>query len=199
MQNKYMGGVKMSIILNDIEEKVCEVLNNVKSEKNKMIDTVEIKKAVERISKTNIKVYSFSFKEKLAKEFINCGAITQLSDGDKYEYNIILNSDKDVRYQRFSLVHEFGHIILNAHNFVKRKFVASFHIDYNINHIENFVSELNPIYENEEKANIFALCVLMPKEEFKKYLLEYNIEKVAKIFGVTERAVKSRFDLICSN
>ena len=199
MQEKYLGGVKMSIILKDIEKQVEEVLSFVKSEKNKMIDTDEIKKAVEKISKTNIKVFSFSFKDKLDKAFIDCGAITQLSEGEKSEYNIILNSDKDVKYQRFSLVHEFGHIILNAHNFEKGKFVASFHIDYDINHVDNSISKLNTIFENEEKANIFALCVLMPKDEFIKCLFEHSIEKVAQIFGVTDRAAKSRFNLLRSN
>lgn len=187
----------MEIVINDIEKKVNEVLKLIKYDAEKMLEINKIKNAVETLSHTNIEAFSFSFKNELSKNLRKCGAITKLDkSNDKSTYKIILNSDNDMKYQRFSLAHEFGHIILNAPNFENGDFIASFHINYKVNHISKKAYNLDPSLENEEKANIFALLVLMPQDSFIDCVIKYDTIKIAEIFGVTVEAVLSRFDLI---
>ena len=114
------------------------------------------------------------------------------------EATIVLNSDKDVLYQRFSAFHELGHLVAIDHNtagkrYIAPNFIISTHINYNITSISPKEYNESNYLLNEQIANIFALRVLMPTAIFYLKVRELNnITLVAKFFGVTEDAVMSR-------
>lgn len=178
-------------VLEMIQNKANEILSQISINENKMVSTEDICNVAEQITNSKFNLYSIPLKKELNRSFKDCGAIT--TKDSENEYTIILNSDNDAKYQRFSLIHEIGHIVLNAPNFEIGKFVASFHINYKVNHLDK-ITDVTSL--NEEMANIFALCVLMPEKSFLNDVLNKDINTVSKIYGVTPEAVKSRFNLI---
>ncbi|AXF52090.1 MAG: hypothetical protein [Podoviridae sp. ctcf755] len=190
-QKNKQGDLNIKQKMSEINDAVNNILNKITIKENKMVSTEDICNAAEQITNSKFNLYSMSLKKELDRSFKDCGAITT-KDNDN-EFTIILNSDNDAKYRRFSLIHEIGHIVLNAPNFEIGKFVASFHINYKVNHLDEIT---DVITLNEEMANIFALCVLMPEKNFLNDILKKDIITVSKIYGVTPEAVKSRFDLI---
>ena len=93
------------------------------------------------------------------------------------------------------MLHELGHLIINdaaefnAHD----KYVLSTHIDYKITSITKECYDSDKYLLKEQLANIFALRVLMPSEQFYNVTQKFNdISKVSEFFGVTDDAVMSR-------
>ena len=118
------------------------------------------------------------------------------SDGNsKQQATIIVNSDKDAKFQRFSLIHELGHLITNCYTAVDEKnhYTISAHIKYNITSISAEECKNDEKLKNEQIANIFALKVLMPFNAFmKKVFVSDDLQSIADFFGVTKDAVRSR-------
>lgn len=113
--------------------------------------------------------------------------------------DIVLNTDNDASFQRFSLLHELGHLVTEAWQDVdiykenENRYVVSTHIDYRVTSISEDEYENSKYLTNEQIANIFALRVLMPSSHFYKKMEETNdIKKTAKFFGVAPDAVISR-------
>lgn len=194
--NGFGGSIMDFIKKSGVFDKVKAVLGKIDSDKSKMISTEKIQKAIEELSNCKIRIFSVSFKKALGNEYKNFGAVTNLETNGKNVYKIFINSDNDPIYQRFSLVHEFGHIALNAPSYQNGDIIVSTHINYKITHIKEAISKGDEVLKNEELANIFALCVLMPEKEFlNNIVLKSGYDEVAKIYGVTEEAVESRFSL----
>ena len=197
MTKKFIGGEIMDFInQSGVFEKVNDILNLINIEDDKMVDTEDIRKAVQKLSNCKINISSLPFNKALGNDFSNFGAITSLHNVKDNTYRIIINSEKDMIYQRFSLIHEFGHIVLNAHNFKEGKFVLSTHIDYDLNHIDDIMEYKDTAIKNEELANIFALCVLLPEKNVKESILKRGVEETALIYGVSQNAVFSRLMLL---
>ena len=181
-------------------EKSDEVSALLSYKDDRMISTQEIIDAVKANYKIEIDIATISFSE--IDNLKSYGAMmkTELDgEGKKpQKASIILNADNDIVFQRFSLLHEIGHLVACAWEKDDilgngKKFVVSTHIDYDITNIPEKHYSKNKYMLNEQIANIFALRVLMPTAQFYKKLSEYgDISKVARFFGLTNDAVVSR-------
>lgn len=155
-------------------------------------------KCIEQVSKNkNVKIavrkVDFSFDD----EVKDCGAFMQLkSNNGQNTAIILLNSSKDAIFQRFSLMHELGHIV--SYDFgSNNKIYNCAHIRYTLNYISDDICEKNKELYEEQKANIFALELLMPRKKFYEVCQEKNsIIEIAKVFGVAKEAVESRLKLL---
>lgn len=120
-----------------------------------------------------------------------------IKDGEQGQVaTIVVNSDKDIRFQRFSLIHELGHLITGHYTATdnENRYTVSTHIKYDITSIKEEDCKESKILKNEQIANIFALKVLMPYETFMQQLFEHDdFQSIADFFGVTKDAVRSRF------
>ncbi len=182
-------------------EKANEVLKKLDYKGDGMVDTNAVKRIVEEISKTNIKrgEVSFSSLTDGAKDF---GAMMRVEKSETENFSnkayIVLNSDKDAIFKRFSFVHELGHIITGKYNILpenNNSYTVSTHINYKINRLPEEECK-NDYMINEEIANIFALKVLMPEKFFIEKLVETDsIKETAEFFGTTTDAVLSRMHL----
>lgn len=97
-----------------------------------------------------------------------------LSYWNGQEWIIALNdADSDAR-QRFTLLHEFKHII-----------------DHGV-HQRLYSSD----WEAERAADYFAACVLMPKPELKRVFcnVTQRLDQLAVYFGVSQQAVRVRLE-----
>lgn len=95
-------------------------------------------------------------------------------------WEIVVNSLHHWRRQRFTLAHELGHFFLHrwqCQDFTDTVFFRN--------------DEISPM---EAEANQFAAELLMPEEEFKRYLDEVSskVEDLAEYFGVSALAVRVR-------
>ena len=124
--------------------------------------------------------------------------LTELSDKSNYQPSsatIVLNADTDTEFQRFSLLHELGHLVtFNGDEPIdSSNYILSTHINYNVTSIPKEKYDKNKYLLKEQIANIFALRVLMPSNQFYEKMLELkDISAVAKFFGLTKDAVISR-------
>lgn len=175
-------------------EKAAEVLSRLSYDGKDMVDTSMVKDVVEDLTGTTIQVGQVSFNE-IDKKLENYGAMLKYSHKDKKAI-IVLNSDKDAVFRRFSLVHELGHLITGKQLSMDDGFALSAHINYKITAISDEACDINEVLENEQIANIFALLVLMPGNAFVEKFDEYeNISEVATFFGVQKEAALSRIGL----
>lgn len=132
---------------------------------------VDIKKIVE------LKGYAYmevdTFPDEVSALFI-------AKDGKNYA---LVNSRHHPHRRRFSLAHELGHILL-SHDVEDLEEVPS--IDAPPESMKHCASG-DP---REKEANIFASALLMPVEILKKeYAKGADIEKLAKIFDVSQQAM----------
>lgn len=110
---------------------------------------------------------------------------------------LVLNTDFPAEKQRFSLVHELGHLITGNPNFQYEtsddgKFTISTHIHSDITYITDEECEKDEYLVAEQTANIFALLVLIRKNLKIKDLTENGIRLLTQRYGVTEDALFSR-------
>ncbi len=185
-------------------EKSTEVLEKVKKHPkyrpDSMIETSIVLDCIKEHYCNNIAVTSLSFSNIDIKKPYGAMMLSHFSeaeDGTRVPEKavIALNADNDAIFQRFSLLHELGHLIINdaaefnAHD----KYVLSTHIDYKITSITKECYDSDKYLLKEQLANIFALRVLMPSEQFYNVTQKFNdISKVSEFFGVTDDAVMSR-------
>lgn len=89
------------------------------------------------------------------------------------KWQILINEDLPYGAQRFTAFHEFYHILKQKPGFKRGSVDAKL---------------------EEKRADVFSACLLMPAQWFRKYWEEtYNLDEMAKIFGVSREAVKVRF------
>ena len=186
-------------------DKSDEVIKELDLDSDEIVATAEV---IDYIKKhTNCKtiiVKSMSFKDLDAAK--DCGAmmLVKVKESENVqapllEAFIILNSDHAYDFQRFSLLHELGHLMtLNTseasmETVDENKYIVSTHIDYQITRIKEDEYKNDKYLLDEQIANIFALRVLMPTKQFYSVAKKYGeISKIAKFFGVTNDAVISR-------
>lgn len=162
------------------------------------VETNSIIQAVSNYTNTRIN-FSYAPFSILLPNAPDYGAIMCVTkgnaDAEMQHAQIILNDEKDLKFRRFSLVHELGHLATGEYNLEEKEnqFMLCAHIKYNITAIPEKVYQNNPFMEAEEIANVFALKVLLPTKKFADKLFELkDISAVANCFGVTEDAVCSR-------
>lgn len=180
-----------------ILKEVESIVSNIDCE-DSMMNT---DKCIEQVSKNkNVKItvrkVDFSFDD----EVKDCGAFMQLKNTDgQNTATILLNSSKDPIFQRFSLMHELGHII--SYDFSSNnKIYNCAHIKYTLNYISDDICDKNKELYEEQKANIFALEILMPRNKFLEVCQEKDsIIEIAREFGVAPEAVTSRLRLLLNN
>ena len=180
-------------------KKSDEVLEKLGNNFEKPIRTADIVNTVSEIYDCKINMYATSFSE-LDPKIKKVGAMMRayLNDSSITTFEIYLNSDKDVQFQRFSLLHELGYIAMGCVGpfFTNDKgFILSANTNYNIIDLPEDYKE-NKILLKEQLANIFALRIAMPNELFYKIINEQNdLDKIAKFFGIKKNAVFSRIML----
>ncbi len=117
---------------------------------------------------------------------------------DSANADIVLNSDHNVLFKRFSYVHELGHLITGCFNFADEStYTLSIHINFDVFSLTDKQINDSLVLQHEQLANIFALRVLMPKDKFFEVVnSKENFSEVAEYFGVTKEAVISRLRLV---
>lgn len=181
-------------------EKSDELSNLLNYDDDKMISTQKILNIIKEKYCNKIDLSFASFSECGIKKQYGAMMRTILSEDNKVlSADIVLNTDNDASFQRFSLLHELGHLVTEAWQKVdiykanENRYVVSTHIDYRVTSISESEYENSEYLTNEQIANIFALRVLMPSSHFYKKMEETNdIKKTAKFFGVAPDAVISR-------
>lgn len=175
-----------------------EILRNVPIVPEQMIDAGLIVEYVRKKYCPTIELYTMSFEKVLADNISmrDCGAMRRIDfDGKLKAASIILNSDMPEAFQRFSLMHQIGHLVtlppdaqINPDNFH-----VSTNINYDLSAITEEDLDTNYYLLREQVANIFALRVLMPDKQFYRVMRQIgNVKAVAAFFGLTEDAVISR-------
>ena len=187
-------------------EKADEILSIIRYNKTKdeLIPTNEIISAVEKKLDVEVKFATYDFNKFVNNEtkekcsFVDYGAaMGVVRKNGKARAIILLNEKENARKQRFSLVHELGHLMIQGKE-GKEEFRVSTHIDMNLTSIpeKELEKEGNEFLLEEQQANIFALLVLMPREMFDRIKKEKDsIFEMAEIFGVEKDAIFSRFML----
>lgn len=183
-------------------EKSDEVLNSLDCPEYDIPSTQEIVNIVADKVNCKIRVLTCSFHE-MNENLKEYGAMmwTEKTNDEQRIANIVVNSDNDAKFQRFSLVHELGHLMTEFESedlFVpNEKYIVSTHINYKVTSIPPEKYRNNKFLLNEQKANVFALRVLMPKNSFYSRLNKLDsISDVAKSFGLSRDAVFSRIMLV---
>ncbi len=168
-----------------------------------VIKTADIISAVEEELNIDVKFAEYDFARfacqnpSVAKNISRLGAAMSVSTNENGKIaTILLNEKETPEMQRFSLVHELGHLMLQ--NDETNGYKISTHIDMNITSISNALLD-DPKFDflvEEQKANIFALLVLIPEELLERTLYERDsITDVANFFGVEREAIRSRMRL----
>lgn len=187
----------------DVYEKAKIVFSSLQHQSGNIVSTADIIATVEKMANVDVKFceYDFSeFKDSDGKTgaFKKCGAAMYVSPPNQSGYRearILLNSLENPKMQRFSLVHELGHLILEA-NKNANGYLFSTHIDMDLTSIPKSQYEKSNFLKKEQRANVFALLVLMPEESFECALKQNDsLDEIGKIFGVTKDAVISRLTL----
>ena len=186
-------------IRNSIREKSKNVISKLNYNDDGMVSTDSIIKAVSEETNTDISFSYASFENLKVPSAFDIGAMMCVQNEKEGENRrkaaIILNSDKSVKFRRFSLAHELGHLINNNYTISDddKEYTLSAHIQYDIFSFTDEQCNKDPVIESEQRANIFALHVLMPSEAFKARVLSSDsFSEVADYFGVDEDAVRSR-------
>ena len=179
-------------------DKSNEILNNINFQSDSMIDTTIVIDYIRNHYCPVINVLSSSFEKLKIGTSYGAMMLTELSDKSNYQPSsatIVLNADTDTEFQRFSLLHELGHLVtFNGDEPIdSSNYILSTHINYNVTSIPKEKYDKNKYLLKEQIANIFALRVLMPSNQFYEKMLELkDISAVAKFFGLTKDAVISR-------
>lgn len=181
------------------------------SQKGKFVSLDDIVKAVLRISdyaEINIDRIEFS-KLDFPKGFdrsvaTSCGAMLNTTSrknkntqANEKVAQLIINADFDANMQRFSVVHELGHLIAEIPNFVYEtvddgRSTLSAHINADITYFTDEQCADNKYLIAEQVANIFALLVLIPRDIKIRDIKDEGVESFAEEYGVTEDAIYSR-------
>lgn len=174
-----------------------EILKNIQYSPDQMIDSNLILDYVRRRYCPVIDLYTMSFTEVHSTNVpLNSAAMMRVVfDNGLKAAVIVLNSDMSAAFQRFSLMQQIGHLVTLPENAQVNP--DNFHVSTRINYDLTGITEeeLNNNYYllREQVANIFALRILMPNEQFFRKMGELgSVQAAANFFGVTTDAVISR-------
>lgn len=173
-------------------------LNHIRCSATGLVDTKSLVEAVEDDTGIKIHVLEAPFSRIRSDEpdLSDFGAMMRIEkSGNNEEATIILNSNKDAIFKRFSLAHELGHLRLGFDYHDLNDYVVSSHIQYYINWCDKTLYKNDSILEKEISANIFALSVLIPNKHLKIQENICSIPEMAKNFAVTKEAVISKLYL----
>ena len=179
-------------------EKSDEICKKLQYESDRMISTQDILDVVKKGYCKDIDVHFIPFDELDVNNRYGAMMRTELdSDKKPTKATILINSSKGPKFQRFSLVHELGHLVTGTWTCTNKEdsqvFTLSTHIDFDITNIDESDYADSEYLLNEQIANIFALRVLMPGKQYYELLRTCgDISEIAKFFGLTEDAVISR-------
>lgn len=183
----------------EIRGKSEKIISKLNYNNDGMVSTDSIIKAVSEETNTDISFSYASFEKLKVPSGFDIGAMmcvqNEKDSNGRRKATIILNSDKPVKFRRFSLVHELGHLVNDKYTISKdgKVYTLSAHIQYNIFSFTDEQCAADRVIESEQQANIFALHVLMPSKAFKAQVLSSDsFSEVADYFGVDEDAVRSR-------
>lgn len=183
------------IQLNEVNEAVDSITPGLQYSSEGFVDTNSLIKAVSAKTGIDIDFTQLSFKKFDDEDISDYGAMMcTMEDNDQVKAKIILNDDRDARFQRFSLAHELGHLMVDqaAIPSDSKKYIISTHIKYDMTDFDQEDCK-NPRISRELQANAFALKVLMPSEYFFEKLFNgMTLDDIAKSFGVSESAARSR-------
>ena len=164
-------------------------------------DPSSIIRATEKLIGCKIKVLSTSFTEQKINPTYGAMMSTSLKKGKPKTACIILNTDiNDDFFRRFSLLHEIGHLFTTdwqgMENVGDKDFIVSTHINYKLIDISEDEYDHDEYMLNEQRANIFALRVLMPGSLFyPKIFSGEDFGALSSYFHVKKDAVISRLEL----
>ncbi len=185
--------------LKEAYEKSDLILDSLKNYRNDVMSTQRIVRAVEEAIGCKIIISTCSFSE-VSEDIRKYGAMmrTQVKEDGCNLASIVLNSDNNAKFQRFSLVHELGHLMTgNLFDNSNEKYIVSTHINYELTSIPPEDYKENDFLLGEQLANVFALRVLMPKELFYKMVDKMDsFSEIADLFGLERNAVLSRIMLV---
>lgn len=174
------------------------VLEKINCKYDSLVDTTTIMDVVEGITGYDIKFSTVDFSE-LAKKIgtdslSKCGAALYV-ETDKKTALIMINSNESIKMQRFSLVHELGHLMLD--NMYKGDgFEFSAHIAMDITSIPDELWGSDATLKNEQLANVFALLVLIPDKALLNAIDKYDsLDDISHVFGLEKDALVSRIKL----
>lgn len=159
----------------------------------KIIDAVK-----EKSGYNNISLYFEDFSTIKKGSLSKAGAMLSTKEVDgKKTAEIIVNSCYEPRIQRFSVVHELGHLITNVPNYQYEtpndgRFTISYHINADVTYITEEECKKDPYKMAEQIANIFALMVLIPDKITIPKMVDEGVETLASTYGVSEEALYSR-------
>ena len=174
------------------------VLKKINCTYDTLVDTTTIMDAVENITGYDIKFSQIDFLE-LAKQsgmdaLSSCGAALY-ADSNSKNALIMINSKENIKMQRFSLVHELGHLML-SNMFKGDGFEFSAHINMDITSIPEALWQNDETLKNEQLANVFALLVLIPDKALLNALGKYDsLDDISHVFGLEKDALLSRIQL----
>ena len=175
-----------------------EVLRGVRWQSDQMIDATTVLNFMRQRYCPGIELYARSFAglTSSAGSIGNSGAMMWIEfDGRPKSAVIVLNSDMPMEYQRFSLFQQLGHLATLPPDVPvdQDSYHVSTRIDYDLTDIT--AEELDNDYYlmREQVANVFALRVLMPSDQFYQKLRKLDsVSAAARFFGLGPDAVISR-------
>ena len=179
-------------------EKANEVLTQLSYKGNDMVDTDEVIKIASRITGRHIKIFELDFSELSTKnaDYSNYGAMMRVEKKENGQAHIVINSKRDPVFQRFSLMHEIGHLITDSFSSETEKYILSTQIQFDLTNISEEQYNKSNFLLKEQICNVFALLILIPSKILFKKLTECEtIKDVSNFFGVTKDAVISRLML----
>lgn len=173
-------------------------------DQDEMIRTADIIAAVEKELNLDIKFQTYNFKKfsnsdtNKSLNFESFGAAMCVSNENNNRRAIILLNEKEsLKMQRFSLVHEMGHLMLDNFENIEG-YKLSTHINMELTSIPDEIFD-NKEYEfliEEQQANIFALLVLIPYDMLISAAKKAeSFDEIANFFGVEKNAIVSRMEL----
>lgn len=163
-----------------------------------VVDTAKVMLIVEKLTGYNIELYRADFS---IVDLDNVGAFTDIKilkdkNEDVKVAEIFINSNKTIQQQRFSLVHELGHLMMGDTLEMSGDSITHENADITLLDEKDVGVDQNKIIE--QKANIFALLVLMPQDSLRRSLRTNGTLELSGQYNVTERAVLDRLKVYFS-
>ncbi len=186
----------------EVVKKANQVIDILKEEdtKDTFVWLNNIQKAVQKISNFSDITASCKSFSKIDFDYpfhYNCGGmLNKKKINNKYEADIIINSDKTCFFQRFAFAHELGLLLLDIPNCEYSQFSENYilcaYISDDITLLPNNICTEKNYLLAEKMANIFALLVLIPRDITIKDIQEIGINELRNMYGVSEEAIYSR-------
>lgn len=158
-----------------------------------VVDTAKVVSIVEKETGYRIDLYSADFSIVDMDQYGAFVDIVPDSNGTGKIAEIFINSLTTIQQQRFSLVHELGHLILGD---VSNG--ARVHNNKDISLLDDSEVGIDESSIEEQRANIFALLVLMPRITFQQKIRTKGTLELSNQFMVTEEAVFNRLKVYLS-